>query len=66
MFTIIVIICTPAKLPCRRVEVGYEKFYKINYVNNVALLNCLVLNHYFLVKKNHLSASEYKMLRLES
>jgi hypothetical protein len=21
-------VCTPAKLPCRRVEVGYEKYYK--------------------------------------
>jgi hypothetical protein len=22
-------VCTPAKLPCRRVEVGYEKFHFI-------------------------------------
>jgi hypothetical protein len=22
-------VCTPAKLPCRRVEVGYEKLLKI-------------------------------------
>jgi hypothetical protein len=25
-------VCTPAKLPCRRVEVGYERFKKKNYL----------------------------------
>jgi hypothetical protein len=29
-------VCTPAKLPCRRVEVGYEKKKKIkNYLLNL-------------------------------
>jgi hypothetical protein len=26
-------VCTPAKLPCRRVEVGYEKIY--SYITQV-------------------------------
>jgi hypothetical protein len=25
-------VCTPAKLPCRRVEVGYEKCIKYSYI----------------------------------
>jgi hypothetical protein len=28
-------VCTPAKLPCRRVEVGYEKYY----LNSMLFLN---------------------------
>jgi hypothetical protein len=28
-------VCTPAKLPCRRVEVGYEKIYTISGIKAI-------------------------------
>jgi hypothetical protein len=27
-------VCTPAKLPCRRVEVGYENYNKLRIYDN--------------------------------
>jgi predicted NACHT family NTPase len=30
-------VCTPAKLPCRRVEVGYEIFTACNCINNIII-----------------------------
>jgi hypothetical protein len=37
-------VCTPAKLPCRRVEVGYEKIY-------IAIVQCerRSIGHEFLI-----------------
>jgi hypothetical protein len=32
-------VCTPAKLPCRRVEVGYEKQQKQGYLLDIAVPN---------------------------
>jgi hypothetical protein len=36
-------VCTPAKLPCRRVEVGYEK--KIIFYSKMSLLTLLSLSN---------------------
>jgi hypothetical protein len=33
-------VCTPAKLPCRRVEVGYE-----NYFYNYSAFLTIIINH---------------------
>jgi hypothetical protein len=36
-------VCTPAKLPCRRVEVGFENVFSENLLQIVSLLNRLKL-----------------------
>jgi hypothetical protein len=43
-------VCTPAKLPCRRVEVGYGKYNKITYTkrNLIELRIDFIQNIYFI------------------
>jgi hypothetical protein len=52
-------VCTPAKLPCRRVEVGYEKnnnnFYSENtykYTGLTSSIKILIFVNYILIKVN--------------
>jgi hypothetical protein len=42
-------VCTPAKLPCRRVEVGYEIYNTITQIIQYKVIFCGVLLHPYYV-----------------